>query len=146
MGVDDERHRPYSAAYLLLRDDDRILLSKRKNTGHRDGEYSLVAGHIEEGESATEAIMREANEEAGITLAHSALDPIHVIHRNAGDRVYIDIFFVADDWDGTLENREPEKCAELTWVDRSQLPANTVPYVEQALANMSDSVFSEFGW
>lgn len=146
MAAEGERHRPYSAVYLLLFDNGQVLLLKRKNTGHRDGEYSLVAGHIEEGESATDAMMREATEEVGIDLDRSALDPVHVIHRNAGDRVYLDIFFATDDWEGTVENREPDKCADLAWFDRTQLPENTVPYVEQAITELSDSAFSEYGW
>lgn len=146
MSSEGPRHRPFSAVYLLLLDGDRILLSRRRNTGHRDGEYGLVAGHIEDGESATEAMVREAREEAGIDLDRSRLDPVHVIHRNSTARVYLDIFFAADDWDGSVENREPEKCAELAWYSRSRLPENTVPYVEQAMTEMSHSAFSEHGW
>lgn len=88
---------------------------------------------------------REASEEVGIDLDRSALDPVHVIHRNADDRVYVDVFFAADEWGGEPRNREPEKCAELAWFDRSRLPDDTVPYVEQAIAN-ADAVFSECGW
>ena len=141
-----ERHKPYSAVYLLLLDEDRVLLLQRRNTGHRDGEYSLVAGHIETGESATEAMIREAREEVGIEVDRSALEPVHVIHRNSASRVYLDIFFAAEEWEGTPENREPEKCADLSWYDRSELPEETVPYVEQAIEEMSERVFSEFGW
>lgn len=141
-----ERHRPFSAVYLLLCDEAQVLLLQRQNTGHRDGEYSLVAGHIDEGESATEAMVREAHEEVGIELDRSALDPVHVVHRNAGERVYLDIFFAASEWSGAVENREPEKCADLAWFDRSRLPENTVPYVEQAISEASEAVLSEFGW
>ena len=146
MASKGERHRSFSAVYLLLFNDEQILLSKRKNTGHRDGEYSLVAGHIDEGESATEAMVREANEEVGIELDRPALEPVHVIHRNAGERVYLDIFFITDEWHGEPVNREPEKCADLAWFDRSQLPENTVPYVVQAITEMPDRAFSEYGW
>ena len=142
----DARQKLFSAVYLLLLNDEKVLFSQRQNTGHRDGEYSLVAGHIDEGEEATEAMVREAREEVGIGIDRSALEPVHVIHRNSSDRVYVDIFFACEEWAGEVENREPEKCAELVWYDRSNLPTNTVPYVEQAIEKMSDSVFSEFGW
>lgn len=146
MAPAEPRHRPFSASYLLALDDGRVLLSKRRNTGHRDGEYSLVAGHIEPGESASEAIVREAKEEAGIDIDRSNLEPAHVIHRDSGERVYIDLFFAARRWEGEITNREPEKCAELSWFDLTALPEDTVPYVEQAIDNMSESAFSEFGW
>lgn len=146
MTSEGARHRPFSAVYLLLFDDTEILLLKRQNTGHRDGEYSLVAGHIEQGETATEAMVREAKEEIGINVVPSALQGVHVIHRNSGERVYVDLYFTADEWDGEVHNREPEKCAELAWFETTALPADTVPYVEQAITNVSNEMYSEFGW
>ena len=41
----------------------QILLSKRKNTGYKDGEYELPGGHLEENEDLYEAMIREAKEE-----------------------------------------------------------------------------------
>lgn len=146
MSTEGERLKPYSAVYLMLFDGQQVLLLKRKNTGHRDGEYSLVAGHIDGGETASEAMVREAREEVGIELERQSLEAVHVIHRNSGERIYLDLFFVADDWDGEIRNREPEKCAELAWFNRSRLPENTVPYVEQAIENVSGDYYSEFGW
>jgi len=144
MASDGERHRPYTAVFLVLREDDRVLLSKRKNTGHRDGEYSLVAGHVEPGESATEAMAREAHEEAGIRVDPGTLEFVHLLHRDGGDRVYYDVFFTAEEWGGEVRNREPEKCADLSWFPASALPENTVPYVEQALT--ATDPYGEFGW
>lgn len=146
MSAEGGRHRPFSAVYLLLFDGERVLLSERRNTGHRDGEYSLVAGHIEAGESARQAMVREAAEEVGIGLDPDDLTGAHVIHRNAGDRVYLDVFFEARRWTGEVTNEEPGKCADLAWVRPDRLPPNTVPYVAQAIANRTGSAFSEFGW
>lgn len=146
MTAEGDRHRPFTAAYLLLFDGDRVLLSERRNTGHRDGDYSLVAGHIEAGESARAAMVREAREEVGISLDASDLEGVHVIHRNAGTRVYLDVFFEARRWGGEVTNEEPGKCADLVWRPADRLPPNTVPYVEQAIANRTGDAFSEFGW
>lgn len=146
MSPEPERLKPYSAVYLMLYDDEEVLLLKRKNTGHRDGEYSLVAGHIDVGETASEAMIREANEEVGIDVEPHALEAVHLIHRRSGDRVYLDLFYKAAEWHGQIRNREPEKCAELSWEARDELPENTVPYVEQAIENDSGDFYSEFGW
>ncbi|NQY54774.1 MAG: NUDIX domain-containing protein, partial [Campylobacteraceae bacterium] len=56
------------ASYLILIRQNKILLLRRHNTGYQDGQYSTIAGHVEEGESFSQCIIREAKEEAGITL------------------------------------------------------------------------------
>jgi ADP-ribose pyrophosphatase YjhB (NUDIX family) len=68
-------------SHLLLIRDDRILLLRRRNTDYEDGKYSAIAGHMEDGETAREAICREAHEEAGIELAPADLEFAHVVHR-----------------------------------------------------------------
>lgn len=58
-------------AYLVLRRDDQLLLLLRKNTHYCDGMWGFMAGHVEDGESATEGMIREAREEIGIELTPS---------------------------------------------------------------------------
>lgn len=142
-----ERHRARCASYLILRRDDEVLLMQRKNTGFRDGKYSVVAGHVDEGENFREAMIREAEEEVGIQLEKEDLNTTTVLHRRSGDAVYIDIFFVADDWKGEPTNEEPEKCGELIWVDRNDLPEDTIDYVEKVIEEMEEGMeYQEIGW
>jgi 8-oxo-dGTP diphosphatase len=137
-----------SAAHLLLCAGDSLLMIRRFDTGFEDGNYSVVAGHIEAGESALEAMSREAREEAGIDLGHDDLEFVHVMHRRSGDgSVRMDLFFRCVTWSGEVANREPHKCDEMTWFDRASLPHNTVPSVSAALSSIDDGrTFSEFGW
>ncbi len=44
--------------HLILESNGQLLLLKRANTGYEDGNYSLVAGHIDGNESAREAMVR----------------------------------------------------------------------------------------
>jgi len=109
------------------------LLSERSNTGYKDGEYSLVAGHLEDGESVTECAARESMEEAGVIVAESALELRHVMRRDA-DQCRISFFFLCKEWSGKIENMEPNKCGGLSWHAPSKLPEPIVDYVAQALA------------
>ena len=114
--------------------ENQILLLRRFNTGFRDGEYTVPAGHLDGGESVLDAAMREAKEETGVDIAASALNFSTVMHRIEDDE-RVDFFFQAATWTGEPFNAEPEKCDDLRWFDLNQLPVNTVPYVRQALRN-----------
>ena len=65
-----ERFKITPASYFALIKDGQVLLQLRKNTGYRDGEYGLVAGHVEPHESFAQALIREIEEEAGIKLKY----------------------------------------------------------------------------
>lgn len=141
-----QRQGAIVAAYLILRQGERVLLSLRQNTGYMDGYYGLVSGHVEDGESATEGMIREAKEEAGIILTPSQVKVVHIMHRQT-DRFGVDVFFTASEWEGTLENREPDKCAELKFFRLDAFPSNMKEYIVRAITLASQGQFySELGW
>ena len=53
------------AVHLLLVKDDRVLLLKRYNTGYEDGNYSVVAGHIDGGEDLKTAMIQRGERGSG---------------------------------------------------------------------------------
>ena len=142
-----ERFKPYAAAYLLMIKDEKVLLLRRFNTGYQDGNYSLVAGHLDGGETTKQCIIREASEEAGIMVSPKDLDVIHVMHRFSPDREYFDIYLRTEKWSGDITNMEPDKCDELKWYNMNDLPENVLPEVKLALENINKNIhYSEFGW
>ena len=56
------------AVHLILVQDSKVLLLRRYNTGYEDGNYGVVAGHLERDEEIVAAMVREAREEAGIEI------------------------------------------------------------------------------
>jgi len=145
--VNGERFKPYAAAYLVLVNAGQVLLLRRFHTGYQDGNYGLVAGHLDGGETARQCIVREAREEAGITVRPEDLEVVHVMHRFRPDREYFDIYLRTEQWTGDITNMEPNKCDELRWWRMGDLPDNMVPEVRRALENIGKHVhYGEFGW
>ena len=135
------------AVHLFLIRGDEVLLLRRFNTGYEDGNYSVVAGHIDEGEDFVSAMRREAKEEAGIDIACQDLIPVQVMHRKNGNDERIDYFFVSEKWTGKIVNMEPEKCDELRWHKLNALPVNTIPYISSSIGHYwGNEVFTRFGW
>ncbi len=142
-----ERFRAYIAVYLVLIKDGEILLLRRYNTGYQDGNYGLVSGHLEGGETAKQGILREAKEEADIILNLDELTVVHVMHRFGPEREYFDIYLKAENWRGDIVNMEKDKCDELAWYKLNDLPENMVPEVRAALASINNGLaYCEFGW
>ena len=142
-----KKHSNIPASYLVLLQENKILLLKRFNTGYEDNKYSFIAGHVDEGETFTQAIIREAYEEAGIKLIENDLKILHVMHRKSQDSERVDVFFTANKWDGSLDNKEPHKCSELNWFDVDNLPEDIIPYIQEVIKSIKNKTFySEFGW
>jgi 8-oxo-dGTP pyrophosphatase MutT (NUDIX family) len=125
---------------------NQILLLRRFNTGFADGQYSVPAGHLDGGETVIAAAAREAMEEVGVRIEPQDIEFSGVMHRLDGEE-RVDFFVKIQDWAGEPSNTEPEKCDDLRWVNVSDLPANTIPYIRQALKNhFQENRFDEFGW
>ncbi|OIO26961.1 hypothetical protein AUJ14_00645 [Candidatus Micrarchaeota archaeon CG1_02_55_22] len=136
-----------AAVYLIFRRDGKLLLLKRINTGYEDGNYSLVAGHVDARETAAQAAVREAAEEAGVKVRLAELRLVHVMHRLSGEQERIDFFFEVLKWSGEPVNKEPSKCGGLGWFDEARLPDNVVPCVRKALLDARAGViYGEYGW
>ncbi len=140
------RFKLISAAHLILIREGQILLSRRYNTGYEDGNYSLVAGHLDGGETARAALCREALEEAGIIIHPETLKMAHIMHRQHIDE-RLDFFFETESWEGEPTNIEPDKCDDLSWYPLTNLPPNIVPYVRAGIKYFIEGkMYSEFGW
>ena len=141
------------AVHLFLVNDGKILLLRRFNTGYEDGNYSVPAGHVDGKERVSTAMLREAQEEAGIIIDEKDLRFAHVMHRishgthPSGTDERIDFFFEAVRWQGDPIIAEPNKCDDLSWFPLNNLPSNVIPYIKTALENYQKHIsFSEFGW
>jgi mutator protein MutT len=144
------KHSNIPASYLFLEKENKILLLRRYNTKYEDGKYSMIAGHVDPGETFSQCIVREAKEEAGIFIAPEDITVAHIMQRNSQKPINnerIDVFFTVKKWTGEIQNKEPQKCDDLSWFDINNLPENTIPYIKHVITCISNNVFySEYGW
>ena len=142
-----ERHKLIPSVYLVSIKDNKILLLRRFNTGFMDGFYSFPAGHVEENETLTQAIVREAKEEIGVDIKREDLRLVHVMHRKEPNEERINFFFQAEKYQGEPKIMEPHKCDDLSWFDLDNLPENVIPYIKEAIKNILErKIYSEYGW
>jgi 8-oxo-dGTP diphosphatase len=122
--------------YGLVRSEGRLLLMRRAGSGYRDGTLALPAGHLDGGEDAITALVRELGEELGIAADPASCRLATVLHsapEGADDEEYLNLFFAVGAWTGTPEIREPHLCTELVWADPEQLPADAIDYLPGVL-------------
>ena len=135
-----ERFQAPLAVHVFLREEERVMLLRRYNTGYEDGNYSVIAGHLDGGESVVAAAIREAEEEAGIRIRPEDVRVVGIMHRREDDE-RVDFFVEVRQWEGMPVNQEPHKCDELAWYAVDRLPANVIPYVRRALDNARNGIY-----
>jgi len=146
------RFKMKMGVFLVLIEDGQVLLLRRYNTGIGDGKYVFPMGGVEDGETASEAVIREAKEEAGIDVHPEHMRAAHVMqqlyHMPDGDTFeQVNVFFVTNHYDGIPANMEPHKADDLRFFPVDSLPANTEPFIRDALtAILHDQSFSEHGF
>lgn len=143
-----DRFKVFASVHILFIKDDKILLLLRKNITS-DGLHSLVAGHLDGGETVTQATIREAKEETGVVITPEDIEIKTICHSysNHNKKEFIQFYAVCKKWKGEIVNNEPDKCGDLKFFPINNLPENMVPYIrdgiEKTLANVN---FYEYGW
>lgn len=124
-----------SAVHIILINDNKILLQKRKGSKLWPGYYALPAGHIDEGETQYDALVREAKEELGIEInPNDIINNYVVLRRNFFEidgkmlEPYIDYYFEIKKYNGVPKIIEEDKCDELLWADVNNLPEPFINY------------------
>jgi ADP-ribose pyrophosphatase YjhB (NUDIX family) len=144
--MSQRRFKLISAVHVFLIQEGSVLLLRRTNTGYADGLYSVVAGHLNGNETIKDAARREALEEVGVYIRASDLELVAVMHRKSEDE-RVDWFLKAERWEGSIVNREPEKCDQLAWFPLDDLPDDVIPYVGRAVENVRHGRwFESYGW
>lgn len=86
--------------------------------------YAFPGGHIEEGESIVESVIREIYEETGLTIAAPKLVAVKDWEPDEGGR-YIVFCYKATRFSGQLRSSEE---GEVSWVEKDQLEKLDLSY------------------
>lgn len=118
--------------------EGKILMKKRKGS-HGQGEWALVGGQIEFGETPEDAALRELREETGIVAADPQVVSLSNQLRYVHDGVHCVIVGVTVTApDGVEpENLEPQKCDGFAWMDIDSLPEDIFEGSAQILTALS---------
>jgi len=139
-----ERFKLIASVYLVLIRNNKILLSRRYNTGYFDGNYSFPAGHLDGNETLKQGMVREAKEEVDLVVVPADLELIHVMDRKIPNDERMDFFFTTKKWEGEPKIMEPDKCDDLSWFELNSLPKNIIPYIKQAIDSiLNNIIYSE---
>ena len=137
-----EKEKFLSSVYLIIKNDqNEILLQRRQGTKLWPGFLALPAGHIDEGENAYDAIVREAREELGIKISiDNIIDTFVVNRRNKSLLPYYDVYFEISRYEGKIQISEPEKCSELVWCNINNLPKDMIDFEIEAIKNNHNGI------
>ena len=122
----------------LLQDGDMILFQNRVKNDWQG--YTLPGGHVEPGESFVDAVIREMQEETGLTVIGPKLAGVKQFPIENGR--YVVFLFKATKFTGTLISSEE---GPMGWVDCHHLSeVNTVGDFDDLLKVINDPNLTEF--
>jgi mutator protein MutT len=135
---------------IILKKDNQVLLVQRHNTDWMSGYWNFPGGLLEENETLTSAAAREIFEETNVMVKPSDFTLAHVLHVHANNnntKDIIGIYFMAQSWQGTPINKEPNKHSNIGWFDSNKLPTHITEHALLAIESIkADIRYSENGW
>lgn len=122
----------------LIQNGDKYLLQDRIKEDWKG--FTLPGGHIEPGESIVDSVVREMQEETGLSIRNPKLCGVKQFPIDGGR--YIVFLFHAKEFEGELISSEEGK---MHWVDKDDLSkVNLVSDLQELLDVMLSDTLTEF--
>jgi len=112
------------AACALIDVDGRVLLAQRPEGKSMAGLWEFPGGKIEAGETPEQSLIRELEEELGITVKEACLAPLTFASHSYPDFHLLMPLYVCRRWDGMVTAREGQS---LAWVRPNRLRDYPMP-------------------
>ena len=110
-----EEHAIFTTLCMLSDGNGNILVEDRKDPTWPG--VCFPGGHVEPGESFTEAAVREMQEETGLTVLDPKLCGVKQFQTKNNAR-YVVFFYKATRWTGSLHSSDE---GEVFWIPKSEL-------------------------
>ncbi len=120
-------------AAVLVRDGEVLLCHRSPDRDWYPNVWDLPGGHIEEGETPRDALIRELQEELGIGVASESVQFLQDCVLSGS--VLVSVWIVTE-WHGAATNQSPTEHDAVRWFHACALPLNGLadPYVETCCA------------
>ena len=106
---------------VIRNEDNRVLLVLRRKDPE-NGKWSIPGGKVDPFETLESAIVREVEEETGLTVEVESLLCTDEVIQPEHDRHLLSLIYKVRYTGGEPVNREPQKHAELRWFKLNELP------------------------
>lgn len=124
-------------AVALVGGDGRVLLQQRAPDRAMAGLWEFPGGKVEPGETPEAALVREIEEELGLTLAPTALMPACFASAPLGDRHMLLLLYLCRDWRGEPASLD---AAALRWVTTGEMRALPMPPADAPLIPLLEAL------
>jgi 8-oxo-dGTP diphosphatase len=118
------------AACALVDPDGRVLIAQRPEGKSMAGLWEFPGGKIEPGEQPEQSLIRELQEELGITVKPECLAPLTFASHSYPDFHLLMPLYVCRRWEGFVEAREKQR---LKWVRPNELRNYPMPPADEPL-------------
>lgn len=119
------------AAAALVDVDGRVLICQRPEGKQLAGLWEFPGGKVEAGETPEACLIRELEEELGVTVSHACLAPfVFASHEYESFHLLMPLYLVRR-WEGRVVNREHKAMAWVRPVDMGayEMPPADAPLV-----------------
>jgi 8-oxo-dGTP diphosphatase len=118
------------AACALVDPDGRVLIAQRPDGKSMAGLWEFPGGKVEPGELPEQSLIRELQEELGITVKPECLAPLTFASHTYPDFHLLMPLYVCRRWEGFVEAREKQG---LKWVRPNELRNYPMPPADEPL-------------
>ena len=125
------------SAVALINAQKHILVAKRPAGKNMAGLWEFPGGKLEPGELPDAALIREIQEEIGISITAESLNAVHFVAHTYADFNLILFFYTCFHWRGEAQPKEGQ---QLLWCTQELLESLDMPPADVPLLAVLDKI------